>query len=134
MANTLSSPAVELALRALEILSARDPAGLSDLLCETAVMDFPYAPDGFTQRLEGREAIVSGLQVVPQFFASFAITPRKVMATAGGEVIVEADGVAMLQDGAPYRNSYVMIFEISKGLIKRWSEYHNPMRLPGMAG
>lgn len=133
MPMTISSQSTELALRALEVLAARDPRRLRDLLSENAVMDFPYAPEGFAQRLEGRDAIVDGLAVVPQFFGQFAITPRMVMATEAGEVVIEADGAATLQDGGSYRNSYVMIFEIRDSKITRWSEYHNPLKLPGVA-
>lgn len=132
MSNAAPASAVDVACHALSILGDRNPAALAILLSENAVMDFPYAPDGFTQRLEGRDEIISGLKVVPQFFAKFVITPRKVMATIEGDVIIEADGAAVLHDGAPYRNNYVMIFEIRDGLIRRWSEYHNPQLLPGV--
>jgi len=96
-------------------------------------MTFSFAPEGFSQRLEGRNAIASGLQIVSDLFSRFEVTATRAVADERGDVMVEAEGVATLKDGSPYRNSYVFVMEVRDGTISLWKEYNNPMRLPRRA-
>ncbi|MFL6671911.1 MAG: nuclear transport factor 2 family protein [Massilia sp.] len=93
-----------LALQAVDYLSQRRIDRLSALFHDDAVMAFPYAPEGFFQRLEGREAINKSLQRLSDLFSQFEIKPTRAVSDESGDVMVEAESIATLADGSPYRN------------------------------
>lgn len=119
-----------MALRAVDHLSHRQIDQLASLFAEDALMTFPFAPEGFSQRIEGREAIAKALRILSDLFASFEITATRAVADQHGDVVIEAESVATLKDGKPYRNGYVFVVEVRDGAIRLWKEYNNPMRLP----
>ena len=47
--------------------------------------------------------------------------------TDDGLALFEAEGRAVMPDGAPYENRYLMIFEVGDEKIVRWHEYFNPV-------
>ena len=47
--------------------------------------------------------------------------------TSDGLVLFEADGDLVYNNGDPYRNHYLMFFEVADGKIIRWREYYSPV-------
>jgi ketosteroid isomerase-like protein len=47
--------------------------------------------------------------------------------TDDGLALFQADGDLKYNDGRPYQNHYLMMFEASEGKIIRWREYFSPV-------
>ena len=128
MTDTLSSFSAMLR----ETLNDRlkpDAQTFIQMVAEDVVMEFPYAPPGFAQRLEGREAIAAHLQSLAGRleFNSFADVVKH--ETADPEVvIIEFSGFGRaLATGEPYEQRYISVIRVRDGQIIRYQDYWNPL-------
>ena len=112
-----------------ERLSARDFAGVVELLHEDAEFDLAYAPAMLEMPVRGRPAMQELLTtIIGAMFNPFHIEVTTVYPGADGKTVVAeyvSDGV-VAHNGRKYLNRYVGIFRFDGDEISLWREYHNP--------
>lgn len=114
--------------RALDILLNKDMAAFLDLYAEDAVMEYPFAPDGWPKRLEGRDEIWNHIHNYPDFLDPHEVRDLEILETADPEVIVAqfvAVGV-VTPTQQPYEVRYADIIRIRDGKIITWRDYWDP--------
>ncbi|TWF81764.1 ketosteroid isomerase-like protein [Pseudonocardia hierapolitana] len=115
--------------RAMDLLLAHDMAGFAGLWAVDGAMEFPFAPDGYPQRLDGRAAVAEYLRDYTDHVDLRAITSRTVHRTADPEVVVvefEVDGIAV-RTGRPYRMRYISVITVRNGEIAGYRDYWSPL-------
>ena len=115
--------------RALDALRAGDVATYVEIYDDNAVHEFPFAPEGRPQRLEGKAAISAYMAKLPAMgrFESFEAQVRE----AGDELIVEATSRGKRPDGQPFHRQYVWFITHENGRVSRFRDYMNPLLLRG---
>jgi uncharacterized protein len=68
--------ALDVVDRAMDLLLAQDMAGFAALWAVDGTMEFPFAPEGYPQRLEGRAAVAEYLRDYTDHVDLRAITSR----------------------------------------------------------
>ncbi len=114
-------------------LTAKDRPALAAMVAADAMFEYPFDRSGKTEAgswrvFRGREAVLSGY-VDPALARLERIgwTERDVTVAANGKrVFVEALG-DMVLNGKPYRNRYVLRFDLKGGEIAGMKEYLNPV-------
>jgi ketosteroid isomerase-like protein len=118
----------------LEAMTQKNRAAAAALLDADAVAEYPFDRSGKTEpgswrRFAGREAFLANY--VDRAFAAIAVidwTDRVLTRSANGDtVFFEAWGNMRLADGTPYRNRYVVRFDLRRGHIVGLREYLNPV-------
>ncbi|MCK8681105.1 nuclear transport factor 2 family protein [Streptomyces lichenis] len=125
----------ELYRHALDLLLAKDIDGWVGLWDEHGVMEFPFAPEGWPRRLEGRAAVAGYMRGYPDHIDLRAIPYLEITPTADPRTIV-ADLRATGRLGAtgePYEMSYIALVTVVGGLITRYRDYWNPLAVPESA-
>ena len=110
---------------------ADDAVTFVEMFAEHGVMEFPYAPPGWTTRLDGRAAVAEYLQSVAGEIAFDRITNPTVHRTSEHGVFVlefMAFGRGLKTD-EPYEQTYISVIEMSGGHIVRYRDYWNPLVL-----
>jgi uncharacterized protein len=118
----------ELVDRAMELLLAHDMAGFAGLWAAEGTMEFPFAPEGYPERLDGRDAVTEYLRDYTDHVDLRAITRRTVHQTLDPEVVVvefEVDGVAV-RTGRSYRMRYISVITVRHGEIVGYRDYWSP--------
>lgn len=103
------------------------------LFAEDVVVEFPFAPDGFPRRIEGREAFVTALQRIMDLAKSYGhkidgYESQLIHDTLDPEVIVaEFEVVGRLEsDGSEFRLPYVQRLRIRDGEVIAFRDYWPP--------
>jgi ketosteroid isomerase-like protein len=115
--------------RAMDLLLAHDMAGFAGLWAVDGTIEFPFAPAGYPQRVEGRAAVTEYLRDYTDHVDLRAITSRTVHRTADPEVVVvefEVDGIAV-RTGRPYRMKYISVITVRGGEIAGYRDYWSPV-------
>ncbi|MER7487677.1 nuclear transport factor 2 family protein [Streptomyces sp. NPDC126497] len=137
MTDTASTPRSADAVRAaarqafldhLDLLTAGRVEEWVELFTEDGVLEFPYAPKGYTTRLEGREEMLAHIRNFPKAFRLKMVDVRIHETVDPTLVIAElrSEGVA-LETGRPYDQSYISVVETVDGRISRYVDYWNPL-------
>jgi ketosteroid isomerase-like protein len=112
----------------------RDLDGIAALVAEDVVIENPFAPQGYPNRIDGRENFRARLE---ERFASTAaefdkIDPFVVHQTTDPELIVaefEVHGrVPSL--GVSFSRQYIQVMRVRDGKITQWRDYFNPAQVP----
>lgn len=115
--------------QALDLVLAHDMSGFADLWAVDGTMEFPFAPSGYPQRVEGREAVREYVRDYTDSFDVREITSRTVHTTTDPDTVVvemELAGLAV-RVGRPYRMRYVTVITARDGEIASYREYWNPL-------
>jgi ketosteroid isomerase-like protein len=115
--------------RAMDLLLAHDMAGFAALWAVDGTAEFPFAPDGYPQRLDGRAAVAEYLRDYTDHVDLRAITSRTVHQTLDPDVVVvefEVDGTAV-RTGRPYRLRYIVVITVREGEIVGYRDYWSPL-------
>lgn len=72
--------------QALDLVLAHDMSGFADLWAVDGTMEFPFAPSGYPQRVEGREAVREYVRDYTDSFDVREITSRTVITARDGEI------------------------------------------------
>ncbi|RZS39214.1 hypothetical protein EV193_104430 [Herbihabitans rhizosphaerae] len=118
----------ELLDKGLDLVLAKDMLGFADLWAVDGTMEFPFAPDGWPARLDGREAVREYLRGYTDVYDVKSVTELTVHETTDPEVIVaeiEVEGV-WVRTGEPYRNRYVWVITVRDGRIAGCRDYWSP--------
>ncbi|EPH46049.1 nuclear transport factor 2 family protein [Streptomyces aurantiacus] len=122
----------ELFREGIRLLLAHDVAGWADLFAEDGVAEFPFAPEGYPRRLEGRAAIGAYLRGLGDHIEYRAFPSIEIHETTAPETIVvemRATGRALATD-APFDMTYVVVITAEDGRFTRYRDYWNPLNIP----
>ncbi|WP_033338761.1 nuclear transport factor 2 family protein [Catenuloplanes japonicus] len=121
--------------RATDALLAHDMAAFIALYADDAVMEFPFAPPGRPQRLNGRAEVEAYLDGYTDMVNIQRIHDVIVHETADPDVIVAemaASGL-IVAGGAPYTARYIAVLTIVGDRIRHYRDYWNPLMLQQVA-
>jgi uncharacterized protein len=111
---------------ALDALRAGDVGAFVAMYTDDAVHEFPFAPEGAPQRLDGKAAIADYMKVLPDRVRFDSFDDVRVR-EAGDELIVEATARGTRPgSGAPFQMQYVWFITHSGGRVSRFRDYMNP--------
>ncbi|WP_328376908.1 nuclear transport factor 2 family protein [Streptomyces sp. NBC_00440] len=130
--DTTPAPApapADLYRHGLRLLLDKDIDGWVGLWDENGIFEFPFAPDGWPKRLEGKAAVADYMRGYPDHidlhdFPSVEIHRTTVPQT----IVVEMRGVGRLvQTGSPFDMTYIAVVTVADGLITHYRDYWNPL-------
>jgi ketosteroid isomerase-like protein len=130
-----TSPA-DLYRRGLQLLLDKDIPGWVGLWAENGAMEFPFAPDGWPRRLEGRPAIAAYMQHYPDHIDLHGFPDLRIHETTDPEtIVVEMRGVGRLvEPDRPFDMTYIAVVTAHAGRFTLYRDYWNPLVLvePGV--
>lgn len=106
---------------------ADDATTFVDMLAKDAVMEFPFAPPGLPNRLEGQGAVADHLVKLARLITFDRIGPATVLVQDSGTTVLafEAAGTGV-ETGARYDQRYLSIITTVNGRIVHYLDYWNP--------
>jgi ketosteroid isomerase-like protein len=133
MTNTIDAfPSLSSLLRqALGDLLSAEATSFLDMCDDNIVFEFPYAPEGFTERLVGKAALQAYLPTVADLLTIESMSLNRVIIAAGSEAATiefSCKGYSN-ETGARYDQIYVSVVDLKGGLITRYRDYWNPLIL-----
>lgn len=102
---------------------------VEDFFAPEAIFEFPFAPPGLPQKLEGAAAIRAHLERLPEMIEILEIgTPSVHRSQQAGVCIVEFEvrGRAVATD-RPYNQRYINVIQVRDGRIIHYRDYWNPL-------
>ena len=126
------SPA-DLYRRSLQLLLDKDMDGWVALVADDALFEFPYAPDGFPSKLEGKEAVAAYMRGYPGSIDLREVVGLEIHELRDGDTVVaEWRGTGrIVATGAAYEMPYVAVVTVEDGRITAYRDYWNPLAIPG---
>ncbi|MFE1996352.1 nuclear transport factor 2 family protein [Streptomyces parvulus] len=123
-----TSPA-ELYRHSLRLLLDKNVPAWVALWAENGLMEFPFAPDGWPRRLEGREAIAAYMHHYPDHIDLHDFPDLRIHQTTDPQVIVvEMRGVGRLvESDAPFDMTYIAVVTVRDGHMSSYRDYWNPL-------
>ncbi len=105
------------------------PEEAAAMYADAVAMEFPFAPEGHTRRLEGREAILGYFGRIKTFADGFTLGEPSVVETPDG-LIARYPGSSTFKDsGLPYRQEYILFMTVEDGKIAHMTEYYDGQRV-----
>ncbi|MGV9266181.1 nuclear transport factor 2 family protein [Kitasatospora sp. NPDC003701] len=119
----------ELYRHGLRLLLAKDIPAWVDLWDEGGVLEFPFAPEGWPKRLEGRTAVGDYMRHYPDHIDLHDFPEVTIhQTTAAATIVVEMRGVGRLvETDSPFDMTYIAVVTVEKGLITSYRDYWNPL-------
>ncbi|MFE7031368.1 nuclear transport factor 2 family protein [Streptomyces sp. NPDC057621] len=122
--------------RGLRMLIDKDIAAWVGLWDDRGVLEFPFAPDGWPKRLEGKAAVADYMRHYPDHIDLHDFPDVKIHETGdSGTIVVEMRGVGrVVETGKPFDMTYIAVVTVADGLITHYRDYWNPLAVsPGGA-
>jgi uncharacterized protein len=112
-------------------VAAGEVGALVDLCADDVVFEFPFAPPGRPARVEGKPEVSDYLNAVSGRRRIEAVPNLEIHETVNPDVaIIEMTMTGTVTaTGAPYEQSYVAVLTVRGGLIVRYRDYWNPLRV-----
>lgn len=112
----------------LATLVDQEADGFLSMMAEDAVMEFPFAPDGFPCQIRGRAELAAYLGRFAELLELSSVTPAKTHRTSDpGVVVFEFTATGRgVRTGRPYNQSYISVITARDGRIVRYQDYWNP--------
>ncbi|MCE9668665.1 nuclear transport factor 2 family protein [Myxococcus stipitatus] len=98
------------------------------LFAEDGVLEFPYGPEGFPQKVAGKQELFEYMKNFPRHF-EVRFTNLKFHETTDPALVVaefSSEGKA-LTTGRPYNQTYISVVETRDGRITRYVDFWNPL-------
>ena len=110
-----------------------DIGALLGLCADDVVFEFPFAPPGRPARVEGKPALGDYLKALSGRMRIEGVSDMEIHETVKPDVaIIEMTMTGTVTaTGAPYEQSYVVVLTVRDGLIARYRDYWNPLRVTG---
>ncbi|MCX5255128.1 nuclear transport factor 2 family protein [Streptomyces canus] len=126
--TTHTAPA-DLYRHSLKLLLDKDITAWIDLWDDNGVFEFPFAPDGWPKRLEGKAAIADYMRGYPDHIDLHDFPYVDIhQTTAAQTIVVEMRAVGRLvETGSPYDMTYIAVVTVEDGRITRYRDYWNPL-------
>ncbi|MGW2133216.1 nuclear transport factor 2 family protein [Streptomyces coelicoflavus] len=123
-----TSPA-DLYRHSLRLLLDKDISAWVALWAEDGLMEFPFAPEGWPRRLEGKEAIADYMRHYPDHIDLHDFPDLRIHRTTDPQTIVaEMRGTGRLvESGAPLDMTYIAVVNVRDGHITSYRDYWNPL-------
>lgn len=99
------------------------------IYADNVVSEFPYAPDGFTTRLEDLAGLAKFLAAIGGFSKDRAVENLEVGDFGSGIVGTFDSHFTLRESGKRVRIPMVMFFDIESGRVVRFREYYDPVRV-----
>lgn len=117
----------------LRHFSAGDFDAAMTLLSEEIEVRLPFQDErtGFWSHVGGKRGVRQLFAGVAKLFDPHPLHLDEVFSATDDRTVVaryHGDFVAC-DTGKPYQNTYIAVFEFEGGLIRSWTEFHNPMVL-----
>jgi len=116
---------------ALGDLVSPNATSFLDMCADTIVFEFPYAPEGFTERLIGKAALEAYLPTVGDLLTIESMSLGRVFISSNSDaatVEFNCKGYSN-ETGARYDQDYVSVIDLKDGLITRYRDYWTPIIL-----
>ncbi|MFF0515499.1 nuclear transport factor 2 family protein [Streptomyces sp. NPDC004250] len=99
------------------------------LWAEDGLMEFPFAPDGWPRRLEGKEAIAAYMRHYPDHIDMRDFPDLRIHQTTEPEtIVVEMRGVGRLvETDAPLDVTYIAVVTVRDGHLTSYRDYWSPL-------
>ncbi|MGW2631475.1 nuclear transport factor 2 family protein [Streptomyces chattanoogensis] len=125
-ANT--SPA-DLYRHSLRLLLDKDIPAWLGLWAQDGILEFPFAPQGWPGRLEGKEAIAAYMRHYPDHIDLHDFPDVRIHQTTAPEtIVVEMRGVGRLVgNGNPFDMTYIAVVTVQDGCFTAYRDYWNPL-------
>lgn len=116
-------------VEATEAIRTGDADGWLARCHDDVVLEFPYAPAGRPQRVEGKAAAGEYLRAVPAQISFERVTNLVVHQTVDpNTAIIEWSATGRVKaTGAAYEMSYVVVLTVVDGKIAHYRDYWNPL-------
>ncbi|MEV7443868.1 nuclear transport factor 2 family protein [Streptomyces sp. NPDC091204] len=125
---TTTTPA-DLYRHGLRLLLAKDIPGWVGLWADEGVMEFPFAPPAWPERLDGREAIAAYMRGYPDHIDLHDFPDVRIHeSTDPGTIVVEMRGVGRLvATDSPFDMRYIAVVTVQDGRFTSYRDYWNPL-------
>ncbi|NUL05367.1 nuclear transport factor 2 family protein [Streptomyces lunaelactis] len=126
---TAPMTAAELYRHGLQLLLEKNIPAWVDLWDEGGVLEFPFAPQGWPERLEGRQAVADYMRHYPDHVDVHDFPDVKIHQTTAPEtIVVEMRGVGRLvETDSPFDMTYIAVVTVKNGRITSYRDYWNPL-------
>lgn len=126
--NASTSPE-DLFRHSLRLLLDKNTDDWVGLWAEGGVMEFPFAPDGWPERLDGREAIAAYMRPYTDHIDLRDFLGLRIHRTADPEtIVIEMRGVGRLvETGGPFDMTYIAVVTVREGRFTSYRDYWNPL-------
>ena len=126
----------ELYRHGLQLLLEKDIPGWVDLWDGNGVLEFPFAPEGWPKRLEGKTAVGDYMRHYPDHVDLHDFPDVKIHQTTDAEtIVVEMRGVGRLvETDSPFDMTYIAVVTVKDEHITSYRDYWNPLAVqqPGV--
>jgi len=126
---TVPMAPTELYRHSLQLLLDKNIRAWVDLWDEGGVFEFPFAPPGWPERLEGRRAIADYMRHYPDHVDLHDFPEVTIHRTTVPEtIVVEMRGVGRLvETDSPFDMTYIAVVTVEGGRITSYRDYWNPL-------
>jgi ketosteroid isomerase-like protein len=126
---TVPMTAAELYRRSLNLLLEKNISGWVKLWDEDGVMEFPFAPQGWPERLVGKQAVAEYMRHYPDHVDVHDFPDVKIHQTTVPEtIVVEMRGVGRLvETDSAFDMTYIAVVTVKDGRITSYRDYWNPL-------
>ncbi|MEW1913981.1 nuclear transport factor 2 family protein [Kitasatospora sp. NPDC085895] len=126
---TIPATPAELYRHGLQLLLDKDIPAWVDLWHEDGVLEFPFAPEGWPRRLDGKAAIGDYMRRYPDHIDLCDFPDVTIHQTiTPGTIVAEMRGVGRLvKTGSPFEMTYIAVVTVEDGLISSYRDYWNPI-------
>jgi uncharacterized protein len=130
-----TSPA-DLYRHSLRLLLDKNIPAWVDLWAEDGTMEFPFAPQGWPRRLEGKQAVAAYMRHYPDHIELHDFPDVRIHQTTAPEtIVVEMRGVGrVVATGGPFDMTYIAVVTIRDGRMSSYRDYWSPLAVlePGV--
>ncbi|MEV4502250.1 nuclear transport factor 2 family protein [Streptomyces klenkii] len=119
----------ELYRHSLRLLLDKDIPAWVGLWAEHGVMEFPFAPPGRPDRLDGRAAIAAYMRDYPDHIDLHDFPDLRIHETTDpATIVVEMRGVGrVVKTGDPFDMTYIAVVTVQDGHFTSYRDYWNPL-------
>lgn len=130
MSNHIASATSQIAVQALNLLSARDFDGLRAILSPNVRLDWPYHYSGSPVVIEGADAFMDAVRVIKVFQELEIVLVDVNELNQTGTTIIEARSRGTYSTDRPnYTNHYIFVLTVVDGKVTVWREFYNPLEV-----
>jgi ketosteroid isomerase-like protein len=130
--HQLREQTADVVRRYIDAINERDFNARSKLLDPDVIFEAPFAPPGFLKRIAGAENYLAFAKQAMEVVGSENLHDVRVEtlgSDTGEAVCFFKSNMTIQKTGAPYRNDYICRFTVRNGLITRFVQYYDPIRL-----
>lgn len=114
----------------LEVLPGGSFESFSGEVSPDFVLRLPFVPEGVPSEFKGRDVAQAALQSSAKGRSPLVFTDKVIRRTEDPELILTtAHAEAVMANGKPYRNEYIMLTRIRDGVVLEHVEYLNPLAI-----